>query len=143
MEVHQPDRMLISRKVSDGSQPTRDFGVGISFGEKFLEARRSIEMQDWKCPDVAGLPLSVTIAFSGSHSGIASKVVGDKAMSFHPMRNPRRLIAIWGGIFGYRFSSYALQRVFVERQKLFKVLWFISFYVSRKIVVNPAAMAAN
>ena len=81
-----------------------DFGVGIPFRTHLLETRGTIQMQDWKSPDVAGFAFAVAITLSGAHSGIAGEVIGDKAMSLQPVRDPWRLIAIRSGIFENRLS---------------------------------------
>src|SRR5579863_8160212 len=143
MEIHQPHRMMVTRKVGYGCKPALDLGAGISLRTHFLESSSPIQMQDWKSPKIAGFAFPVSITLRRPHSGIASEVVRDKTVGLQPVRNPWWLIAIRSGIFGDRLSSNSFQRILVERQKLFEVFRIVGFDVSGKVIVNPSAMAAN
>src|ERR1700677_4457017 len=143
MEVHQPRRLVIRGEICHSLQPAIDLGAGISLCTHLLEARGPVEMQNGKRPDIAGFTLAIAITLRRTHAGVAGEVICDKTMSLEPMRDPNWLIAVRSGIFDDWFSGGTLQGVLVQGKILFEVFRVVGFDVRGKVIVNPAAVAAN
>src|ERR1700722_16646307 len=100
-------------------------------------------MENGKGPHVAGFAFTVAVSLGGAHAGIAGEIIGNEVVRLQPVRETRRLIAIWRGIFAHRLFRDVFQPVLVEGQELFKILRRVGFDGSGKVVMNPAAMASN
>ena len=92
MGVDQPRHVVVGGVVGNAQKPCLNQRLRNSVEIHLLQAGLGAQVQDREAPDVS-IGAIVTIDPRGTHAGIASEVVSDKAMLLQPLGDPARMVS--------------------------------------------------
>src|SRR5581483_678866 len=143
VEINQTNNALVCSELSDRLKPRLHFGIGKAVRLHFFKGGSAIQMKDGKFPHDLALADSITITLGRSHSRIAGEVVGDKAVLFEPLRDPRWLIAHGSGVLKYLLTTDMLESSLVHRQQRFHICGVVGLNVGSEVVVDPSTVTSD
>src|SRR5437016_2694756 len=100
-------------------------------------------MQNGKPPDGRSIAPVVAINLGRSHAGVAGEVIRVVTMLLQPTGHPLGMISQGSRVLLDRCASHIFQGLAVQEQVALKVALIVVIEIFAKVVMDPAAMAAN